>query len=151
MSNTIKKATEEDNQALFDELESRYGSAAAQEIMDQIEKVQNSGKAPDCLLVKALCDMNEMFRGEAQTMAVALRQCRNEWTRHGHNVTPIAKPALEAEFRKIYRLWWIIMKVFHPFYKTALAEAQKPKFPTSCPANFPRQTSGAPLCRALAA
>lgn len=147
MSNTIKNITEKDNQALLEELENRYGAAVAQAIMDQIEKARLTGQAPDCLLVKALCDMNEMFRGEAQAKAVELRQSRNKWARHGENVMPMDKPALEVEFNKIYRLWWITMKVFHPFYKMALAEAQTPKFPTS----FPTRPSGTPLCRALAA
>lgn len=147
MSITIEAIENKDSQALLEELEIRYGSAVAQDIMEQIRKANEAGKAPDCLLVKAVCDLNEMFRGEAQAKVVELRQCRSKWARYGEKVTPIAKPALEAEFDKIYRLWWITMKIFHPFYKIALAEAQKPKFPKS----FPRQTSGTPQCRALAA
>lgn len=147
MSKTIEDTIDSDHQALFEKLELRYGSASAQAIIDQLEKVKSSGQTPDCLLVKALCDMKELFRGEAQEVAKALRDSRNKWKRHGQNVLPISQPVQEAEFRKIYRLYWISMKLFYPLYDQALTDARQPKFPM----RISPQSSGTPLCRAFAA
>ena len=156
MRNTIEDITRKDRQVLSEELERRYGAGAAQEIMDQLERVRVSGHVPDCLLVKTLCDLNELFRSEAKALAAHVRQCRTRWSCHGNKITPIEQPVLEAEFRKITRLWWVTMKMFYPCYKRALTEAQKPKFPgrftdTKSPNGSPEQPPGTPLCRARAA
>ncbi len=65
---TINEIHESDHQALFEELEARYGSAVAQGIIDQIRKVEapDLKGTPDYMAVKACSEMLELFRGEAQ-------------------------------------------------------------------------------------
>ncbi len=142
----VNRHQKTDLETLRDELEERYGPAAAQEIVDQIEKAANSGRTPDCLLVKALCDMKVLFRSEAQELAKSLRNQRKASYPDDIKVTPISRPIQEAEFRHIFRLYWISMKLFYPWYDQALADAEKPLFPKTSP-----QMSGTPLCLAFAA
>ncbi len=147
MSNTRINTAEEDNQTLFDELEKRYGGAVAQEIIDQIAKTRATRSTPSYMLVKACSEMLELFRDEAKSKLLELRQHKTNWVQYGSNVTPLPNPALEADFRKIYRAYWISMKAFHAFYEQALSEARKPKY-----SSFSHlQSPDMPLCQAIAA
>lgn len=146
MNNTIRLIDDNDIQLLQDELEQRYGPAAAQDIIDQLLKTQRQDDVTSCLLVKALCDMTGLFREEAKETLAAFRASRATPARYGDNVLSLEASRLEQKFRKIYRLYWISMKLYYPLYGTALAEMRLPKFPSP---KTPRP-SGAPRCRTVA-
>lgn len=130
MSKTNSKNHENDHQALFDELEKRYGCAMAQGIVDEIKKTEDSDNAgaPDYMLVKACSEMLELFRGEAQTLISQMKMRPRVWSNTETNVTYLDQRRLEKEFKRIFRLYWVSMKLFYPMYDDAMNAARKPKF-----------------------
>ncbi len=128
---TISENCENAHQALFDELEARYGSAVAQGIIDQIREVEapDQSGAPDYMAVKATSEMLELFRGEAQALLKRLKMQPQTWGEPESNITSLEKRKLEKEFKRYYRLYWTSMKLFYPLYEQAMVAARKPKFP----------------------
>lgn len=128
MINTNEEIQQSDDEALFEGLVQRYGCGVAQEIIDQIKKAKSSSDAPDYMVVKAVIDMVELFRGEAQAKAKELRKSRRNLPKRISNVPNLEQCRLEKEFRHIYRLWWATMKLSYPFHRKAMQEAQKPRY-----------------------
>lgn len=64
---TIKKY-QNDMQALFEELEARFGAKKAQEIIDQAKMARSGQSKPGYMIVKTYSEMLELFRGEAQSI-----------------------------------------------------------------------------------
>lgn len=122
--NKANKNQENDLKILQEELERRYGPAVAQGIVDQIKKITDSGKTPDFMAVKACSEMLELFRGEAQALLGRLKARPRTWENAASNVTFLDKRKLEADFRHIYRLYWVSMKLFYPLYDRAMAGYQ---------------------------
>ena len=54
MSNTDKKNQEMSQQALYEQLEVRYGAGLAQEIVDQIKKTEDQDNKPEFMAVKPI-------------------------------------------------------------------------------------------------
>ncbi len=113
-----------DLDALQSELEKRYGAAVAQGIADQIRKTMANEAAPDFMTVKAVSEALELFRGEAQALLRRLKSQPRTWGNSASNITFFDKRKLEAEFRHIYRLYWVSMKLFYPLYARAMADYQ---------------------------
>lgn len=140
------RLNERDHEVLFEELEKRYGAAVAQGIIDQIKRVEGGEQVTDYMVVKAFSETMNLFRGEAQGLLHEIRGLRER--RDGTNLRYMEERRLETEFKRIFRLYWISMKLFYPLYGAALTAARQPKFPTR---EASRQASGDPLCRRLAA
>ena len=121
MSKTTEENHQSDNEALFEELSIRYGCAMAQQIIDEINLAKSNTDEPDYMPVKACSELLELFRGEAQELLAQLKAGRDKWGAKGAKISFIEKRKLEADFRHIYRLYWVSMKLFYPLYNEALA------------------------------
>lgn len=97
-----------------------YGGKHAADIMEKIKETAASQQIPDFMPVKACSEMLELFRGEAQEIANAIRNHRSAWTEDDTKVACLEKRKLEADFRHIYRLYWVSMKLFYPLYDRAM-------------------------------
>ncbi len=122
--NTIKNS-QNDMQALFAELEARFGTKKAEEIIDQVQMARSGQSKPGYMIVKTYSEMLELFRGEAQSILTQLRHGKEKWSGEGSKISFLDKRKLEAEFRRVYRLYWISMKLFYPMYDQAMASYQK--------------------------
>ncbi len=125
MKTTTIKNSQNDMQALFKELEARFGTKKAQEIIDQAKMARSGHKKPGYMIVKTYSEMLEMFRGEAQGILAKLKQGKVKWQENGAKISFLEKRKLEAEFRRVYRLYWVSMKLFYPSYDQAMAAYQK--------------------------
>lgn len=106
--------------ALKRELSRRYGGLVAAQIIDAIRKARSGDRVPDCLVIKACGDMLDVFRRDTRKL---LRQLRVEHKNSQHpdgDVDDLNVRRLEREFRHIYRLYWISMKLFYPAYRRAM-------------------------------
>ena len=121
---TIKNR-QNDMQALFAELEARFGTKKAQEIIDQAQMARSSQSKPGYMIVKTYSEMLELFRGEAQSILTQLKDGKEKWSGEGSKISFLEKRKLEAEFRRVYRLYWVSMKLFYPSYEQAMAAYQK--------------------------
>ena len=125
MKPTPIKSSQNDMQALFKELEIRFGSKKAQEIIDQAKMARSGQSKPGYMIVKTYSEMLEMFRGEAQGLLVQLKDGKEKWSGEGSKISFLDKRKLESEFRRVYRLYWVSMKLFYPSYEQAMAAYQK--------------------------
>ncbi len=69
--------------------------------------------------------MLELFRGEAQGVLAQLKHGKAKRQGNGAKISFLEKRKLEAEFRRVYRLYWVSMKLFYPSYDQAMAAYQK--------------------------
>jgi hypothetical protein len=125
MTKTTEENHQSDNEALFEELSIRYGCAIAQDIIDHINLAKENTGEPDYMPVKASSEMLELFRGEARELLAQLKAGRDKWGAKGAKISFIEKRKLEAEFRHIYRLYWVSMKQFYPLFDDAMAFYRK--------------------------
>ena len=125
MKATTIKNSQNDMQALFEELEARFGTKKAQEIIDQAKMARSGQSKPGYMIVKTYSEMLEMFRGEAQGLLVQLKDGKEKWSGEGSKISFLDKRKLESEFRRVYRLYWVSMKLFYPSYDRAMAAYQK--------------------------
>lgn len=123
-TNTIKN-NQNDMEALFKELQTRFGTELAQEIIDQANMVRSGQSKPGYMIVKTYSEILELFRGEAQSVLAQLKHGKAKWQGNGAKISFLEKRKLEAEFRHIYRLYWVSMKLFYPLYDQAMASYQK--------------------------
>ena len=112
-------------QALFAELEARFGTKKAEEIIDQVQMARSGQSKPGYMIVKTYSEMLELFRGEAQGILAQLKHGKAKWQGNGTKISFLEKRKLEAEFRRVYRLYWVSMKLFYPSYDQAMAAYQK--------------------------
>lgn len=108
-------------QALFNELETRFGTKTAHDIVNAIYQAAENSKTPDFMAVKACSEAVELFRGEAQEVLQRLKTGRGRWIEDNSNISSLEKRKLEMEFKRIYRLYWVSMKLFYPLYNRALS------------------------------
>lgn len=76
---SIERKPESGLGQLQDELETKYGPAVAQDVVDRIRKTDaltGAAKAPDYMDVKALSELAERFRGQAMMAVWKLRTWR---------------------------------------------------------------------------
>lgn len=122
MSNTIDNTSNKGgHKALYEELNRRYGRKMASEIMENVIRGLSDDQIPDYMPVKALSEMVELFRGEARVALQKLKDSRECEFEEDSNVEDLEKRKLEMEFRHVYRLYWISMKLFYPLYERAMA------------------------------
>lgn len=122
--NTKNKVREElDYQHLQDELERRYGPGAAQDLMDQIRRLDEAyADVPDYLSVKAWSEVVETFGNDIDA---ALRQARLEMATES-----------EVESFSLHRLQRLASchalakDVFEGLYRKAMAAYEVPERPS---------------------
>ncbi len=125
MKPTTIKNHQNDMQALFEELEARFGTKKAQEIIDQAKMARSGQSKPGYMIVKTYSEMLELFRGEALELLTELKHGKEKWSGEGSKISFLDKRKLESEFRRVYRLYWVSMKLFYPSYDQAMAAYQK--------------------------
>ncbi len=125
MSNNIKKDQEMNEQALYEQLEIRYGAALAQEIVDQIKKTDDQDNKPEFMAVKALSEVLELFRGEAQEIVKKLRNERSKV--FPTNITNLEEKRLQSELANIFNCYWLAQHGFYSAYHKALKICEVPE------------------------
>ena len=131
---TLTKTDKAIHAALYRELRTRFGKAQARVIIESVARAVCSEGKPDILAVKAVADMLALFRTDARRLVKRIREGREFWPETDSKVACLEKRRLETEFRRIYRLYWISMKLFYPLLHRALAV-----YPV--PSRFPRRTT----------
>jgi len=128
MRKNTMKTKDSELEALYEELERRYGPAMAQEIIDQINKANSSAPALDYMAVKALSEATELFRAEAQDLIKSLKAQKRASNKAASNILDLEQKRLEERFNKIFRLYWISMKSFYKMYDQALRAFEVPAY-----------------------
>lgn len=118
-----------DYQALQDELELRYGVAMAQEIMDEIRKVEDPDFLPDYITVKAASEVLEFFRTKTKEKLgeLALRRMAGAWTAPG--VIDLNDRRIEKDAATFFGLYFQAQHIFYRLYARAMSQytANAPK------------------------
>ena len=136
MSPTKRTTPESDYQALYEELERRYGPGLAQEILDQIKKVEkpNDNNPPGFMQVKALSETTELFRKETRK---ALREMKESKKNYDDNkdVINMAYERAKQDCDAYFKGYLISQKSFYCLYRKAMVAyvAEQPKRKTYQP------------------
>lgn len=126
MSNTVKKDQEDDYQALYEELESRYGAGLAQQIVDEIKKTEDKGYIPDFMPVKALSEALEIFRPEAQTALKRLKAFRACQSSPSKDVVDLDEKRILSDFARKWGCYRQVQHGFYTLYHRAMQEIEVP-------------------------
>ena len=124
MSNTVKKNQEISLQALYEELELRYGPAMAQEIIDQVKKTEDQDNKPEYMAVKALSEAVEIFRVDAQGIVKKLKNIKSNDL--PDDIANLEEKRLQNELKRIFSCYWIAQHSFYTSYKRAIKGAEVP-------------------------
>ena len=124
MSNTVKKNQETSLQALYEELELRYGPAMAQEIIDQVKKTEDQDNKPEYMAVKALSEAVEIFRADAQEIVKKLRNIKSDEL--PADIASLEEKRLQDELKRIFNCYWIAQHSFYTLYKRAISGCEVP-------------------------
>jgi len=124
MSNTIKKNEEQGYQALYEELEGRYGAPIAQEIVYQIKKADDQSHNPDFMPVKAVSEALELFRDENREIVKKLKEMDEDQ----NNLTDLNKARFQKRLQTLFNCYWLTQQGFYKLYNKAIkgCEVQKP-------------------------
>jgi len=125
MSNTDNKNQETSLEALYEQLEVRYGAGLAQEIVDQIKKTEDQDNKPEFMAVKALSEVLELFRGEAQEIAKNLKNERSKTL--PTKVTSLEDKRLQNELTTLLKSYWLVQHGFYKAYNKALKICEVPE------------------------
>lgn len=125
MSNTTKEEQEMREQALYEELEIRYGAALAQEIIDQIKKTDDQDDKPDYMAVKAMSEVLEVFRADAQKIVKKLRNL--QLSSLPEKVVSLEQKRLQNELKQIFNCYWVVQHSFYTLYNRALKISEVPE------------------------
>lgn len=130
MMNVDKRQEQKpDYQALQDELELRYGAAMAQEIIDEIRKVEDPDFLPDYITVKAASEVLEFFRAKTKEKLgiLTLRRMAGVWTAPG--IIDLDDKRMEKEVATFFGLYFQAQHIFYRLYARAMSQytANAPK------------------------
>lgn len=125
MSNTVKKNQEMSLQALYEELEVRYGAGLAQEIVDQIMKTEDQDNKPEFMAVKALSEVLEVLRGETQGAAKKLRIERSK--KLPTKVSNLETKRLQNDLNQLLDCYWLVQHGFYKAYDRAMKICEVPE------------------------
>ena len=117
---TLKRA-KPDYQGLQDELERRYGPALAQDIVDQIRKVEKPDFSPGYVAVKAASEVLELFRGEAKAALREVKELKSRDAANDEGVVNLESARARHEFECALELYFQAQKGFYRIYQKALA------------------------------
>lgn len=113
--------TKPDYQALQDELERRYGPALAQDIVEQIRKVEEPSFVPGYIAVKAASEVLELFREEAKASLREIKVLRAEAVADTENVVFLEPARKHQECERALGLYFQGQRGFYRLYRKALA------------------------------
>ncbi len=127
MSNTINKDQNQGYLALYEELEVRYGAAMAQEIVDQIKKVEDKDYQPDYMPVKAASEVLELFRQETKYSLAQLKAARAAQNNLAEDIINLDVQRLLKDFERNLACYWQIQHSFYELYNRALKICEVPE------------------------
>lgn len=125
MSNTDKKNQEMSQQALYEQLEVRYGAGLAQEIVDQIKKTEDQDNKPEFMAVKALSEVLEAFRAEAREIVKKLKIERSKG--YSADIANLDAKRLQNDLNNIFECYWLVQHGFYKSYNKALKICEVPE------------------------
>ncbi len=130
-----EKTEEFDLDRLQAELETRYGTAAAQGIMDRLSPHKNmmtshtGGKAPEYMDVKAMSELSERFRAHAMTAVWRLKSWRSAQTPSSafqKNLVQLEGAMLKRQCQEAFKLYRLSNKTYFSMYREAMEAFSKP-------------------------
>jgi len=127
MTDTIQKSEitcDQNDQALREDLERRYGPAMAQEIMDQLKKAESIKKraniSADYMAVKALSEGVEIYRRESQTVLMRLKTSRMRKAVSLDNIIEFDGAFLQREFERTFSFYLRFHRGYHALYRQVM-------------------------------
>ncbi len=129
MMQHIENTQEMDLASLQADLELRYGTAAAQGIIDQLSRHERKvTKTPDYMDVKAMSELAERFRGTAMTSIWRLKQWKKteNKNRATANLINLEGALLKRQCEDAIKLYRLTHKTYFAMYRDALDAFSKP-------------------------
>ncbi len=121
---TIENKENLDISKLQEELESQYGPAVAQDIIDRIKKTGNVARTPDYMDVKAMSELQERFRAQAMMAVWKLREWRKGNTKKfsfQKNLIDLEGVFLQRQCEDAVSLYRMANKTYFAMYREAMA------------------------------
>lgn len=124
-----------DLEALQAELETRYGTAAAQGIMDRLSPHKNmmtepkTNRAPEYMDVKAMSELAERFRAHAMTAVWRLKAWRNAQSPSNpfqKNLVQLEGAMLKRQCQEAFKLYRLSNQTYFSMYREAMDAFSKP-------------------------
>lgn len=117
-----------DLQKLQEQLETQYGPAVAQEIIDRLGKTENAAKAPDYMDIKAMSELQERFRAQAMMAVWKLKQWRRTQAKAApdQNLIQLEGAFLERNCQGAVALYRLATTRYHAMYRDAMAAFSTP-------------------------
>ncbi len=112
-------------QALYEQLEVRYGAGLAQEIVDQIKKTEDQDNKPEFMAVKALSEVLEVFRSDAQEIVKKLKIERSKPL--PTEIANLDAKRLQNDLNNIFECYWLVQHSFYKSYNKALKICEVPE------------------------
>ena len=115
---------------LYDELESQYGPAVAQDIIDRINKNGNVAKAPDYMDVKAMSELQERFRAQAMMAVWRLKTWRKGQAKltYQENLIQMEGAFLQRQCEDAIKLYRQSHTAYYAMYREAMVAFAKPSY-----------------------
>ena len=122
MSKIGRINTENDYQNLFEELERRYGPAIAQDLIDQIMKIEeDQTQKPDYMGVKALSEALELMRLDVRNAINRLKALRHQKDLLPDGVLDLDEKRMEMRLEDLLTCYRVLMHGFYRSYRQAMA------------------------------
>lgn len=109
---------------LQEQLESQYGPAVAQDIIDRMNKNGHTAQAPDYMDVKAMSELAERFRAQAMMSVWRLREWRKGQAKKklfGQNLIDLEGTFLQRQCEDAVKLYRLANKTYFAMYHEAMA------------------------------
>lgn len=123
-----KRTDEADLRALYDVLEGRYGLELAQQIVDEIRKVENPAYVPDYLAVKAVSEVVEFTRPLARESLKILKKSKLETSDLSGGVESLWHTRARRCFVRHYGAYRLAEKAFREMFRRAMDDIQKKQY-----------------------
>ncbi len=106
-----------------DELETLYGPAIAQDIIDHLRQPKPTAKVPDYMDVKAMSELQEKYRAQAMMAVWRLREWRKAQTRKpvDANLVELEGVFLQRQCEDAVKLYRQANKSYFRMYREAMA------------------------------
>jgi len=118
---------------LQEELESKYGPAVAQDIIDRLNKTpqKSAAKAPDYMDVKAMSELTERHRAAAMMIVWKLKEFRKSQNKINapKNITQLEGAQLTRQCQDAISLYRLSHQTYFQMYRDALAAFSVPSSP----------------------
>lgn len=124
----IENKENSDISKLQEQLESQYGPAMAQDIVDRLRKNGPVAKTPDYMDVKAMSELQERFRGQAMMAVWKLKEWRKAQTKpmFHRNLIQLEGVFLQRQCEDAIALYRLASKSYFAMYREAMAAFSVP-------------------------